>query len=87
MPNRPIATRKQTIAQPYKLGRKPSTRSGKNMGKGTDHSNTISEAAHLRVLRRGFDGGNTVDDWLTAEEEVDGMLYGKKKSDRLSGCE
>ena len=87
MPNRSMATSKQTAAHPHKLGKKPSARSGRNTCKGTDHSRMIAEAALLRALRRGFDGGNTVDDWLAAEEEVDWMLYGKKKSDRQSGCE
>jgi hypothetical protein len=87
MPNRSSDTRKHTDAQPHKLGKKPSAQSGKNMGKRTEHSHMISDAAPLPALKRGFDGGNSVDDWLTAEEEVDCMLYGKKKSDRQSGCE
>lgn len=31
----------------------------------------ISERAYLRAERRGFQGGDTVADWLAAEAEVD----------------
>ena len=34
----------------------------------------IREAAYFRAQRRGFVGGNAVDDWLEAEAEVDHML-------------
>ena len=34
----------------------------------------IREAAYFRAQRRGFVGGNAVDDWLEAEAEVDRML-------------
>lgn len=34
----------------------------------------IAEAAYLRAERRGFSGGDPLDDWLTAEREVDLLL-------------
>ena len=34
----------------------------------------IAESAYYRAERRGFDGGRDVDDWLEAEQEVDGYL-------------
>jgi hypothetical protein len=32
----------------------------------------IAEAAYWRAERRGFTGGQELDDWLAAEKEVDG---------------
>lgn len=34
----------------------------------------IAEAAYLRAEQRGFDGGDPLEDWLTAEREVDLLL-------------
>ena len=34
----------------------------------------IAESAYYRAERRGFDGGRDVDDWLEAEQEIDGYL-------------
>ena len=34
----------------------------------------IAEAAYLRAERRGFNGGNELDDWLEAEAEIDARL-------------
>jgi hypothetical protein len=34
----------------------------------------IAEAAYLKAEKRGFAGGNPVDDWLAAESEVDTLL-------------
>ncbi len=34
----------------------------------------IAQAAYLRAERRGFTGGNEVDDWLAAEAEVEALL-------------
>lgn len=38
----------------------------------------IAEQAYLRAERRGFQGGDMVDDWLAAEAEVDHMLSRRK---------
>ena len=35
---------------------------------------SIRELAYLRSERRGFDGGDAVQDWLAAEAEVDSQL-------------
>lgn len=35
----------------------------------------ISTAAYYRAERRGFRGGNEMQDWLDAEAEIDAMLY------------
>ena len=34
----------------------------------------IAEAAYFRAERRGFHGGDPVDDWVTAEIEIDALL-------------
>lgn len=34
----------------------------------------IAEAAYYRALKRGFEGGNALEDWLAAEAEVDRQL-------------
>lgn len=34
----------------------------------------IAEAAYFRAQSRGFNGGDTVEDWLQAEAEVDDRL-------------
>lgn len=34
----------------------------------------IAETAYFRAQRRGFLGGNPVEDWLTAEAEIDALL-------------
>ena len=44
----------------------------------------IAEAAYFRAQRRGFQGGNPVDDWLVAEAEVDHALASLQDPDPLS---
>jgi hypothetical protein len=34
----------------------------------------IAQAAYLRAERRGFKGGDEVEDWLAAEAEVEALL-------------
>ena len=36
----------------------------------------IAEAAYFIAMRRGFSPGHELEDWLTAENEVDGRLMG-----------
>lgn len=36
----------------------------------------IAEEAYLRAERRGFEQGDPIDDWLSAEREVDERLRG-----------
>jgi hypothetical protein len=40
----------------------------------------IAEAAYHRARRRGFCCGSAVDDWLTAEFEIDTMLRNAERS-------
>jgi hypothetical protein len=39
-----------------------------------ERQHMIAEAAYYRALQRGFDGGNPEDDWMRAEQEIDGAL-------------
>lgn len=34
----------------------------------------IAEAAYFRAMQRGFNGGNSLDDWLAAEQEINRLL-------------
>jgi hypothetical protein len=34
----------------------------------------IAETAYFKAEKRGFSGGNPVDDWLAAESEIDALL-------------
>ena len=44
----------------------------------------IAEAAYFRAQRRGFQGGNPVDDWLAAEAEVQRALGSVHEAGSLS---
>jgi len=35
-----------------------------------DRQRMIAEAAYYRALARGFEGGDPVDDWLIAEQDI-----------------
>ena len=39
----------------------------------------IAEAAYFRALKRGFSGGDPVDDWLAAEREINRILPGTRQ--------
>jgi len=39
-----------------------------------EHWRLVAEAAYLRAERRGFVGGDPVDDWLAAEAEISTRL-------------
>jgi hypothetical protein len=38
----------------------------------------IEEAAYYRAERRGFHGGDPLQDWLEAEAEIERMMSGKR---------
>ena len=44
----------------------------------------IAEAAYFRAQRRGFQGGNPIDDWLAAEAEVQRALGAPHEAGSLS---
>jgi hypothetical protein len=39
----------------------------------------IAEAAYFRALQRGFSGGDSVEDWLAAEREIDARLLRSRR--------
>lgn len=41
----------------------------------------IAEAAYFRAERRGFDGGDPVEDWTAAEAEVDARLKAMRQGE------
>ena len=73
MPRQSTATSKKIDAKPHKISKKSSAASGKTDGNEEERLHMISEAAYYRALGRDFDGGDPVDDWLTAEAEIDGV--------------
>ena len=44
----------------------------------------IQTAAYLRAEKRGFQGGNPVQDWVDAEHEIDATLTGNSRGVRAS---
>jgi hypothetical protein len=42
-----------------------------------DRNACIAEAAYFIAMRRGFSPGHELEDWLTAENEVDARLIGE----------
>ncbi|TAM46633.1 MAG: DUF2934 domain-containing protein [Gammaproteobacteria bacterium] len=61
------------------------SKSGTPAGAGTvvspeERWRMIAEAAYFRALQRGFSGGDSVEDWLVAEREVDERLMRMRPS-------
>ncbi len=55
------------------------SKSGNTAGTGTivspeERQRMIAEAAYFHALQRGFNGGDSVEDWLVAEREIDERL-------------
>ncbi|MEK7842834.1 MAG: DUF2934 domain-containing protein [Pseudomonadota bacterium] len=44
-------------------------------GNGEDRQEMIAIAAYYRAERRGFNGGDAMQDWLEAEAEIDVAVY------------
>lgn len=49
-----------------------------------DRHRRIAEAAYYRYVQRGTAGGDPLDDWLQAEEQVDQTLIGPSPDDNGS---
>ena len=76
MPRQSAAASGKSLAKPaMKSSKKPSAKIGQGGGNGEDRQHMISTAAYYRAERRGFNGGDPVQDWLDAEAEIDAMLY------------
>ncbi len=55
------------------------SKGGNTAGSGTvvspeERQRMIAEVAYFRALQRGFCGGDSVEDWLAAEREIDERL-------------
>jgi aryl-alcohol dehydrogenase-like predicted oxidoreductase len=46
----------------------------------------IAEAAYFTAMRRGLSPGHEVEDWLTAENEVDARLIGARREFQAWPC-
>lgn len=46
-----------------------------------DRHELIAQAAYLRAEKRGFQGGDPVEDWLAAEAEVDARLRSEREKE------
>lgn len=70
---KPAAEKRATI-------KKPGAKAAKGNGQATltpeQRFQMICDAAYFRAERRGFVGGNTHEDWLAAEAEIDAMIMG-----------
>jgi len=73
MPHQSLVTSNKIDAKPHKISKKSLAQTEKSMGNGEDRLHMISEAAYYHALGRSFNGGDTVEDWLIAEAEIDGM--------------
>ena len=66
------ATKRKTITS--KSPRTKDTKSASIKITADQRLGRIAEIAYLKAEKRGFAGGNPLEDWLTAEAEVDASL-------------
>ena len=74
MPRQSTASEKNLAKPPKKNSKISSVKAGQGGGNGEDRQRMISTAAYYRAERRGFNGGDEVQDWLEAEAEIDAIL-------------
>jgi hypothetical protein len=86
MPRQSTATSKKIDGKPHKISNKSSVHSGDCIGSSVDRFQMISEAAYYHALGRGFNGGDPLEDWLTAESEINGVLQKLEKPGVQSVC-
>lgn len=76
MPRQSSATSEKDSAKlSRKTNKNPSAKAWQAGKSEEGRQDMISTAAYYRAERRGFNGGDEVQDWLDAEAEVDAMLY------------
>ena len=73
MPHQSSVSSKKIDAKPSVSTRKSPSQTLKAAGNGEERFLMISEAAYYRALSHGFDGGDSVQDWLMAEMDIDGV--------------
>jgi hypothetical protein len=44
---------------------------------GVDRDSMVARAAYFRAEHRSFEPGHELEDWLSAEREIDALLYGQ----------
>lgn len=71
--SKPATASARNAARPASDG-VPSSRTH-GTGNGEDRQEMIAIAAYYRAERRGFDGGDPMQDWLEAEAEIDSAVY------------
>ena len=59
---------------PRAAGKKTLAQINRQSVSGDEKHHLISEAAYYRAERRGFSPGSELEDWLAAEEEINGSL-------------
>lgn len=58
---------------------------GREIDAAAEQRRMIAEAAYFRALKRGFNGGDPLDDWLAAEREISqGLLSAPAQKERKS---
>ena len=73
------ASRKKTVSSAAKVATPKKSTAGKSASSRKsitpeERHELIEASAYLKAERRGFQGGNPVNDWLEAEAEIDAML-------------
>ena len=74
MPRHSTTSERNLAKPPKKSSKAPSVKAAQGGGNGEDRQHMISTAAYYRAERRGFNGGDEVQDWLEAEAEIDATL-------------
>lgn len=77
MTNDSTISDKKTGASPFNQNNNLETRFSKSK---QDRDSIISDVVYCHALNHSFDGGEPVDDWLIAKNEVDRMLYSRKET-------
>lgn len=67
------ATKSPRVTASRQPRKTPTKKAGPRSG-GMDRQRMIEEAAYFRAEKRGFAGQREMDDWLSAEAEIDQAL-------------
>lgn len=73
--SKPAATAKEIAVKPVKNSESASGKRVRAVANGEDRYHLIAAAAYCRAERRGFNGGDAVQDWLEVEAEIDSATY------------
>lgn len=73
--SKPTAATGKIAAKPARNSSSVPANQAHSTGNGADRQEMIAIAAYYRAERRGFDGGDAMQDWLEAEAEIDAAAY------------